>query len=220
MAASMRLSPLEHRHVVFLVCVVGIFITVFDTSSSIVALPTIAREFGTDLLTAQWVIVGNGLTIAALLVPMGRLSDLLGRKRIYVLGALVFAIGALIAAWTATIHGLIAARVAVGIGSAMTQATSTAIIVGNFETHERARMLGLQLGAVGLGSIVGPATGGLVVGTAGWRMLFAITAAAMLAITIVAQRKLRRRANRPKPDHRRSIFSAPCCSRRSSSRRS
>jgi MFS family permease len=54
-------------------------------------------------------------------------------------------------------------------------------------------MLGLQLGAVGLGSIVGPATGGIVVGTAGWRVLFAITAAAMLAITLTAQRKLPRR---------------------------
>ncbi len=196
----MRWTPLEHRHVVFLVCVLGIFITVFDTSSSMVALPTIAREFGTDLLTAQWVIAGNGLTIAALLVPMGRLSDLIGRKRIYVLGALVFALGALTAAWAGTIYGLITARVAVGIGSAMTQATSTAIIVGSFEARERARMLGLQLGAVGLGSIVGPATGGVVVGTAGWRMLFAITAVAMLAITIASQRTLRRRAKRPNSD--------------------
>lgn len=189
----MRLPTLEQRHVVFLVCVVGIFITVFDTSSSIVALPTIAHEFGTDLLTAQWVIAGNGLTIAALLVPMGRLSDVVGRKRIYVVGALIFAIGALAASWAGSIYGLIGARVAVGIGSAMTQATSTAIIVGSFDSSERAKMLGLQLGAVGLGSIVGPATGGIVVGTAGWRVLFAITAASMLAITLTAQRKLPRR---------------------------
>ena len=194
----MRFPTLEQRHVVFLVCVVGIFITVFDTSSSIVALPTIAHEFGTDLLTAQWVIAGNGLTIAALLVPMGRLSDVAGRKRIYVIGALIFAIGALAASWAPSIYGLIGARVAVGIGSAMTQATSTAIIVGSFHSSERAKMLGLQLGAVGLGSIVGPATGGIVVGTAGWRVLFAITAAAMLAITLTAQRKLPRRNEFPR----------------------
>jgi EmrB/QacA subfamily drug resistance transporter len=193
MAATMRVPTLDQRHVVFLVCVVGIFITVFDTSSSIVALPTIAREFGTDLLTAQWVIAGNGLTIAALLVPMGRLSDVVGRKRIYVVGALIFAMGALAASSAGSIYGLIGARVCVGIGSAMTQATSTAIIVGSFDARERAKMLGLQLGAVGLGSIVGPATGGIVVGTAGWRVLFAITAAAMLAITLTAQRKLPRR---------------------------
>jgi EmrB/QacA subfamily drug resistance transporter len=188
---------LEHKYRVFLVCVTGIFITVFDTSSSIVALPTIAHEFLTDLPTAQWVIIGNGLTIAALLVPMGRLSDVLGRKRIYVIGALIFALGALFASWSTTMSGLIGARVFVGIGSAMTQGTAMAILVTNFEAHERAKMLGLQLGAVGLGAIVGPSLGGLVTGTVGWRMLFVITAAAMLAISIASQRTLRRRTKRP-----------------------
>ncbi len=130
------MTHLEHKYRVFLVCVVGIFITVFDTSSSIVALPTIALEFGTDLPTAQWVIIGNGLTIAALLVPMGRLSDLLGRKRIYVLGALIFAIGALLAGVSGSIAGLIGARVFVGVGSAMTQGTAMAILVGNFEARD------------------------------------------------------------------------------------
>src|SRR5262245_66182401 len=83
----MPFPRLEHKYLVFVVCVMGIFITVFDTSSSIVALPTIAHEFGTDLPTAQWVIIGNGLTIAALLVPMGRVADVIGRKRVYVVGA-------------------------------------------------------------------------------------------------------------------------------------
>lgn len=195
----MLIAParLDHKYRVFLVCVVGIFITVFDTSSSIVALPTIALEFGTDLPTAQWVIIGNGLTIAALLVPMGRLSDLVGRKRIYVLGALLFALGALCAAIAQGIYGLIGARVFVGVGSAMTQATAMAILAGNFEAHERAKMLGLQLGVVGLGAIVGPAGGGIVTGTVGWRLLFAISAVAMLIVAIPAQRTLRRRVKRP-----------------------
>ena len=193
----MPVIRLDHKHLVFLVCVIGNFITVFDTTSSIVALPTIAHEFGTDLPTAQWVIIGNGLTIAALLVPVGRVSDLIGRKRIYVVGALLFAVGALFAAWAGTIYGLIGARVLVGIGSAMTQGTALAILVANFEPSDRAKMLGLSLGAVGLGQIVGPSVGGLVTGTVGWRMLFAITAAAMLAIAIVSQRTLRRRPQRP-----------------------
>ncbi len=196
----MRLTDLEHKYSVFIVCVIGIFIAVFDTSSSIVALPTIAQEFATDLPTAQWVIAGNSLTIAALLVPAGRLSDIVGRKRLYVIGALIFAIGALFASRSETVYGLIGARVVVGFGSAMTQATGMAILVASFEARERARMLGLQLGAVGLGSIAGPATGGLVVGTIGWRAMFAITAAATFAVAIVAQRTLRRRAKRPKSD--------------------
>ena len=197
----MHLPRLEHKYVVFLVCVTGIFITVFDTTSSIVALPTIAHEFGTDLPTAQWVLIGNNLAIAALLVPVGRLSDLIGRKRIYVVGALLFAIGALFAAWSATIYGLIAARAFVGIGSAMTQGTAMVILVGSFEASERAKMLGLQIGAVGLGQIVGPSLGGFLTGTVGWRMLFAITAIAMLAIAVTSQRTLQRRANRPKVVH-------------------
>lgn len=194
----MPLARLEHKYLVFLVCVIGIFITVLDTSSSIVALPTIAHEFGTDLPTAQWVIIGNGLTIAALLVPMGRLSDLIGRKRIYVVGALIFALGALFASWSGTILGLIGARVIVGVGSAMTQGTAMAILISSFEASERAKMLGLQLGAVGLGAIVGPSLGGLVTGTVGWRALFAVTAAAMLVTAIMSQRVLRRRTRHEK----------------------
>jgi EmrB/QacA subfamily drug resistance transporter len=189
---------LEHKYLVFLVSVVGIFITVFDTSSSIVALPTIAHEFHTGLPTAQWVIVGNGLTIAALLVPMGRLSDLIGRKRIYVVGALIFAAGALLAARAESISTLITARAVVGVGSAMTQGTAMAILIGSFEARERAKMLGLQLGVVGLGGIVGPSLGGFVTGTIGWRALFAITSVAMLGIAVASQRTLRRRAKRPK----------------------
>ena len=80
----------------------------------------------------------------------------------------------------------------------MTQGTAMVILVSSFEAKERAKMLGLQIGAVGLGQIVGPSLGGVLTGTIGWRALFAITAAAMLAIAVTSQRTLRRRANRPK----------------------
>lgn len=188
---------LEHRYRVFAICAIGIFTTVFDASSSIVALPSIALELGTDLPTAQWVIIGNGLTIAALLVPMGRLSDLIGRKRIYVVGSLLFVTGAAFAAASGQILTLIAARVVVGTGSAMTQGTAMAIVAGNFDENERAKMLGIQMAGVGLGAIAGPAAGGLIVGTIGWRMLFALTAAAMLLVAVGSQRILRRRSKRP-----------------------
>ena len=188
---------MQHKYRVFLVCVTGIFITVFDTSSSIVALPTIALEFGTDLTTAQWVIIGNGLTIAALLVPIGRLSDVIGRKRIYVVGCSLFACGAFLASIATSIFGLIAARCIVGVGSAMTQGTAMAILIGNFPPEDRARLLGLQMAGVGIGGIAGPALGGLIVGTVGWRRLFAITLVVMVLVAIAGQRVLRRRAVRP-----------------------
>ncbi len=187
-------AMLDHRFHVFALCALGIFVTVLDTSSAVVALPTIADELGTGLPAAQWVIVGNNLTIAALLVPMGRLSDLVGRKRIYIAGCCLFTLGAAGAALAGSIGGLIAARALVGIGSAMTQGTAMAIIVGSFGTHERARALGWQTAAVGLGGIAGPAAGGVIVGTAGWRALFAVTALAMLAIAIAGAAVLRARA--------------------------
>jgi len=187
---------LQHKFHAFLVCVTGIFVTVFDTSSSIVALPTIALQFGTDLPTAQWVILGNSLTIAALLVPLGRLSDTIGRKRIYVLGCCLFAVGAVLASVSSGIYTLIGARVLVGIGSSMTQSTAMAIMIGSYGVHERARVLGWQMTGVGLGAIVGPATGGLIVGTVGWRALFAMTAAAMIVIAIAGGLVLERRDTR------------------------
>lgn len=177
----------------------GLFSTVFETSASIVTLPTIALDFGAPLPIAQWVIVGNGLTIAALLVPMGRLSDLIGRKRIYVVGCCLFGLGALLASLATTIYTLIAARIIVGFGSAMTQGTAMAILVGNFDIGSRARILGLQMAGVGLGAMVGPAAGGLIAGTVGWRLLFASTAIAMLVVAGASQRVLRPRAKRPEP---------------------
>jgi len=191
---------LQHRLRVFLVCVTGIFVTVFDTSSAIVALPTIASQLGTDLPTAQWVIIGNSLTIAALLVPLGRLSDSIGRKRIYVVGCCLFSTGALLASLSGGILGLILARVLVGVGSAMTQSTAMAILIGSYGIHERARVLGWQMGGVGLGAIAGPATGGIIVGTIGWRALFAMTAAAMIVLAVSGQLTLHRRAQRPRSE--------------------
>ncbi len=64
---------------------VGLFSSVFDHGSMNVALPSIADHFNTDLPTTQWIVIGYGLTIAALLLPMGRLSDIMGRKNIYLL---------------------------------------------------------------------------------------------------------------------------------------
>jgi EmrB/QacA subfamily drug resistance transporter len=188
---------LQHKYRVFLICATGIFVTVFDTSSAIVALPTIASEFGSDLTVAQWVIIANNLTIAAFLVPAGRLSDIIGRKLIYVVGCVVFAAGAALCLLSPSIGALILARCIVGLGCAMIQGTAMAILVGNFRPDERGRMLGLQLGGVGLGAIAGPALGGLIVGTIGWRMLFAVGVVAMLLNGIIGQQVLRKRPQRP-----------------------
>jgi EmrB/QacA subfamily drug resistance transporter len=190
---------LQNRLHVFALCALGILVTVFDTSAAVVALPTIAAELGADLPFAQWVIVGNNLTIAALLVPMGRLGDLLGRKRLYIAGCILVAIGAGGASMAPSVGLLIAARAGVGIGSAMTQGTAMAIVVSHFGAGERASALGWQTAAVGLGATAGPALGGLIVSSTGWRTLFVVTAVAMGLVAVAGGRVLRARSDRGEP---------------------
>ena len=160
-----------------------------DHGSVTVALPTISEYFGADLPTTQWVVIGYTLTISALLLPMGRLADIAGRKRIYLLGFLIFVVMGIAAGLSPNIPFMIAARLVQGVGAAMTQGTSMAMIVASFPSQERGRALGLQMSIVGLGGIGGPAVGGLLVGELGWQWAFYGTAimgiVAILAALVV-----------------------------------
>ena len=151
--------------------------------SVIVATPTIARHFGADIPTVQWVVTAFALTISSLLLPMGRVADLLGRKRVYIAGFCVFAVGALFAGAAFDISYLIASRVVMGVGAGMMQGTSMAILLSYFSNEERGKALGMQLSVVGTGGVAGPVVGGLIVGAFGWRGVFFTTA--MLAIIVV-----------------------------------
>ena len=153
---------------------VGTFISVVSHGSMIVALPTIAEKFDTDLPTAQWVLIGETLTISALLLPMGRLSDIIGRKEVYIAGLVVFVIGSAFAAFSPNIIVLIIWKVLQGIGAAMSQGTATAMITSIFPSSERGKALGGQGSVVGTGAVVGLPLGGLLVGSLGWEWIFII----------------------------------------------
>ena len=155
---------------------IGLFTSVFDHGSLSVALPSIADHFHTDLPTTQWVVIGYGLTIAALLLPMGRLSDLLGRKRIYVVGFIIFILGGLLAGSSGHVYQLIGSKLVQGAGSAMTQGTSMAMVIAAFGERDRGKALGLTMSVVGAGAVVGPAIGGFLVDYLGWQSVLYTTA--------------------------------------------
>ena len=165
---------------------IGLFASVSDHGSVTVALPSIADHFGTDLPTSQWVIIGYALTISALLMPMGRLSDIIGRKQIYVSGFAIFVIGAVVAGYSTSILMLILAKVFQGVGAAMTQGTSMAMVIDAFPDEERGKALGLQLSVVGTGGVAGPAMGGFLVGAFGWPSVFFVNVGLGLAATVAA----------------------------------
>ncbi len=160
----------------------GTFVSVVDHGTVLVALPTITDHFGSDLPTAQWVVVGYALTISALLLPMGRLSDIIGRKRIYIYGFIVYIIGAALSGFAGDILPLILFKSLQGAGSAMIQGTGMAMITSIFPANERGKALGTHLSVVGAGSVAGPILGGLLVDTLGWQWVFFINVPAGLIV--------------------------------------
>ena len=168
-------SP-RYRWWVFWAIAAGSFLSVVDHGSVMVALPEIESYFGADLPTVQWVVIGYALAISVLLLPMGRLGDMAGRRRIYILGFCIFVLAAALAGssrWTG-LPTLITAKAIQGIGSAMIQGNGMATIIGVFPGNQRGKALGYHLTVVGAGAIAGPALGGLLISLWGWQSVFFI----------------------------------------------
>jgi EmrB/QacA subfamily drug resistance transporter len=148
------------------------FLTAFTGSSSTIALPVIGYDFSMDAILLSWVATSFLLAAAMFLVPVGRLADIHGRKRIFVLGTAVFTVASLLAGLAPSAAVLIAARALQGIGGAMISGTGVAILTSVFPSEERGRVLGINVAAVYLGLSLGPAIGGILTQQLGWRSIF------------------------------------------------
>lgn len=151
---------------------VGWYLNVLDNSMLNVSLPTITSDLGTDLATIQWVSIGYLLIVSSLLLTGGRLGDMYGRKRVYLIGMVVFTVVSVVAGFAANAQQLIGLRVVQGIGSALVQGIGPAITVSAFPENERGRALGINSTAVALGGMSGPVLGGIIADTLGWRWIF------------------------------------------------
>ncbi len=150
----------------------GMFVTVMDQSGVNIALPRIADQFDAYIPAVQWVTLGYVLSTSALLLPIGRVSDMVGRTRVYLAGLLVFMGLAAMGGAAQTLPVLIAAKVLQGAGAAAIQANGMAMIVSAFPDRERGRAVGLHMTVIGTGSISGPIIGGLLTSRFGWRAVF------------------------------------------------
>ena len=153
---------------------VGAFMGPLDGSIVSVALPAMGPELHLSFAAAMWVQAAYLLTTAVLLIPLGRLADLYGRVRFYLLGIGVFTLGSLLAAISMNGAWLIGSRIVQGAGGALMVATAAAIVTAVFPPQERGRALGINVMAVYIGLSVGPPLGGLLVDTLGWRWIFLI----------------------------------------------
>jgi EmrB/QacA subfamily drug resistance transporter len=152
----------------------GALMSQVDASIVTLAYPTLQHSFGVSVGAVTWVGLAYLLTVVSTLVVFGRVSDMAGRKLIYVYGFVVFLLGSLLCGTAPTLSVLIASRVLQAVGGAMIQANSVAIVVLALPLAKRTKGLGFQAAAQALGLAVGPTLGGLLLGVVSWRWLFLV----------------------------------------------
>ena len=170
---------------------------VMSFSIVFVALNAIAEDFGETLRAVSWVIIAQSLTISAVMLPLGRVADIIGRKKIHLMGQALFIAGAIFAAFSPSLGILIAARVVMSVGSSMGQAVGTAIIVSVFPSNQRGLAIGSQTTAVAIGGATGPIVGGVLLQWWSWQSLFIVMAVPMIIAMIWSFIVLDESRNRP-----------------------
>jgi EmrB/QacA subfamily drug resistance transporter len=173
---------------VLLATVLGSSMAFLDSTVVNVALPTIGRQFHSSLGGLQWVVTGYLLTLAGLILLGGALGDRFGRRRVFLIGVIWFALASVLCGAAPNIGVLIAARVVQGAGGALLTPGSLAIIQASFTPDDRPRAIGAWSGLGGVASAIGPIFGGWLVEDAGWRWVFLLNVPFAIAVIAVATR--------------------------------
>lgn len=145
-----------------------------DASIVTLALPHIGASLHVSAGAVRWVALSYMLVLTATLIPVGHLADRFGRKLLYTYGFLIFTLGSALCGLAPDLDWLIAARVLQGLGAAMLQANSVALIATALQRRELARGLGVQGAAQATGLALGPVLGGLLLALGGWRLVFLV----------------------------------------------
>jgi MFS family permease len=161
------------RWILLSVCI-GQIIVGLDLRAITVALPTLTTSFRSEFTTIQWTILVYDLVLIGLIITMGRLGDLFGRRRFYSLGFLIFVAGSALCGLAQSTGQLIFFRAVQAIGGSMIAANGRAIVSVNLPQAERGRALGLTSTAFHIGFLTGPSLGGFLIDTIGWRWIFYI----------------------------------------------
>ncbi len=150
----------------------GIFLGTIDGSIVNVALPTLVTDLQSNFATVQWVVLAYLLTLSTLLLMVGRLADIQGKKRIYVSGFAIFTVGSVLCGLAPNVYWLIGMRVLQAVGASMIFALGPAIITEAFPANERGKALGITGSIVSVGIVAGPVVGGLLIGALSWHWIF------------------------------------------------
>src|ERR1700722_5493547 len=184
---ALRLSSGRGRWVLA-ATVLGSSMAFLDSTVVNVALPTIGRDLHASLGGLQWTVNGYTLSLAGLILLGGSLGDRLGRRRVFMIGAVWFALASAVCGFAPNIGVLIGARVLEGVGGALLTPGSLAIIQATFAEEDRPRAVGAWSGLGGVAGAVGPLLGGVLVQSVGWRWVFFLNLPLAVVVILVAVR--------------------------------
>ncbi|MBE4737748.1 MULTISPECIES: MFS transporter [Streptomyces] len=194
----------RHRLLVLAICCTSLLIVSLDNTVLNVALPSMQRDLNASLAGLQWTIDAYTLVLAALLMLAGSTADRIGRKRVFMAGLVVFAIGSLLCSLAPNLESLVAFRMVQAVGGSMLNPVAMSIITNTFtDPRERARAIGIWGAVVGISMAAGPIIGGLLVESVGWRSIFWINLPVGLAALLLTWRYVPEsrapKARRPDP---------------------
>ncbi len=168
----------------------GIFLIANDFTALAVAVPNIESDLNTTLGHAQWVINAYALVFGVLIVTGGRLADLFGRKRAFMIGAAIFAVFSLLSGLAPSIGLLIVGRALMGIGGALMWPAVLGMVYSLLPDEKAGLAGGLILGVAGLGNAVGPLLGGVLTQELNWRWVFFVNVPVAIFAMVVTQAKV------------------------------
>ena len=179
------------KRITLFVTALSVFVSPFMIAAVNIALPTMAKEFSMEAVVLSWVATGFLLASAAFLVPFGKLSDIFGRKKIFLMGMVLLAVSSFLGAVATSTVMLIICRILQGLSGAMTMGTAVAILTSVFPAAERGKAIGTNMAATYLGLAMGPFLGGVLTEHLGWRSIFYVSGALGLIVVILVIWKMK-----------------------------
>ena len=165
----------------------GLFMIMLDNTIVNVALPSIQRSLHIGLSELEWIVNGYALTFAVLMLTGGKLADMLGRRRMFIVGLAIFTLSSLACGLAPNAHFLIGARVVQGVGAALMNPATLSIITATFPPRQRGMAIGIWAGVSAMALAIGPLVGGLITQYIDWSWIFFINVPVGIAAIIVAR---------------------------------